>query len=48
MREGLSRDRPADPANLFAHVYATPTPQLVAQAAMVADELAREQPVGED
>lgn len=42
MREGLSRDEPADPADLFAHVYASPTPQLVEQARMVADELERE------
>jgi pyruvate dehydrogenase E1 component alpha subunit len=42
MRDGLSSDVVADPADLFAHVYANPTPQLVAQAAMVADELDRE------
>jgi 2-oxoisovalerate dehydrogenase E1 component alpha subunit len=43
MREGLSVDVPANPADLFAHVYATPTPQLEEQAALVADELAREE-----
>jgi 2-oxoisovalerate dehydrogenase E1 component alpha subunit len=42
MREGLSRDEPVDPADLFAHVYARPTPQLAEQARMVADELERE------
>ncbi len=42
MRVGLSEDVPPDPADLFAHVYAVPTPQLVEQAALVADELARE------
>ncbi|MBX6750011.1 MAG: pyruvate dehydrogenase (acetyl-transferring) E1 component subunit alpha [Micromonosporaceae bacterium] len=42
MREGLSRDEAANPADLFAHVYASPTPQLDEQARMVADELERE------
>jgi pyruvate dehydrogenase E1 component alpha subunit len=42
MRDGLSREVPADPADLFAHVYARPTPQLVEQAALVTDELDRE------
>ena len=42
MREGLAKDSPADPADLFAHVYATPTSQLMEQAALVADELDRE------
>jgi 2-oxoisovalerate dehydrogenase E1 component alpha subunit len=42
LRAGLSRDEPVDPADLFAHVYARPTPQLTEQAALVADELARE------
>src|SRR5690606_36453427 len=42
MRDGLSRDLPADPADLFAHVYASPIPLLTEQAAMVADELDRE------
>jgi 2-oxoisovalerate dehydrogenase E1 component alpha subunit len=43
VREGLNRDVEPDPDDLFAHVYATPTPQLVQQAAMVADELSREE-----
>lgn len=42
VRDGLNRDVEADPADLFAHVFATPTPQLREQAAMVADELSRE------
>jgi pyruvate dehydrogenase E1 component alpha subunit len=32
-----------DPAELFAHLYATPTPQLVEQAAFLQDELSREE-----
>jgi 2-oxoisovalerate dehydrogenase E1 component alpha subunit len=32
-----------DPAELFAHVYAEPTPQLREQAEFLADELAREE-----
>jgi 2-oxoisovalerate dehydrogenase E1 component alpha subunit len=42
LRDGLNRDVEPDPADLFAHVYATPTPQLREQAALVADELRRE------
>jgi pyruvate dehydrogenase E1 component alpha subunit len=42
LRDGLNRDVDPDPADLFAHVYATPTPQLREQAALVADELSRE------
>ncbi|GAA3194398.1 pyruvate dehydrogenase (acetyl-transferring) E1 component subunit alpha [Dactylosporangium siamense] len=42
LRDGLNRDVEPDPADLFAHVYATPTPQLREQAALVADELSRE------
>lgn len=42
MREGLFRDVEPNPADLFTHVYATPTPQLVEQAALVADELSRQ------
>jgi 2-oxoisovalerate dehydrogenase E1 component subunit alpha len=44
LRNGLSKETPADPAELFAHVYARPTPQLVEQAALVADEIDREAP----
>ncbi len=42
-REGLHRDAEIDPADLFTHVFTTPTPQLREQAALLADELAREQ-----
>jgi 2-oxoisovalerate dehydrogenase E1 component alpha subunit len=42
VRDGLNRDVEPDPSMLFAHVYATPTPQLAEQAALVADELDRE------
>ena len=42
MRVGLSEDVTPDPADLFAHVYAVPTPQLAEQAALVADEVARD------
>jgi 2-oxoisovalerate dehydrogenase E1 component alpha subunit len=42
LRDGLNRDVEPDPFELFAHVYATPTPQLKEQAALVADELSRE------
>ncbi|AWB93746.1 thiamine pyrophosphate-dependent dehydrogenase E1 component subunit alpha [Aeromicrobium chenweiae] len=45
MREGLMADVEADPQELFAHVYAEPTPQLREQAAFLADELAREDAV---
>jgi pyruvate dehydrogenase E1 component alpha subunit len=41
-RDGLNIDVPPDHADLFAHVYAEPTPQLREQAAVVADELSRE------
>ncbi|MDE3723389.1 pyruvate dehydrogenase (acetyl-transferring) E1 component subunit alpha [Nocardiopsis sp. N85] len=42
MREGISRDTDPHPSELFAHVYAEPTPQLKEQAAFLADELSRE------
>jgi pyruvate dehydrogenase E1 component alpha subunit len=42
MRAGLNEDTPADYRDLFAYVYAQPTPQLREQQALVADELARE------
>jgi 2-oxoisovalerate dehydrogenase E1 component alpha subunit len=42
VREGLSRDVVPRPEDLFDHVYARRTPQLHEQAAVVADELARE------
>ena len=42
LRDGLNRDVEPDPAMLFDHVYARPTPQLLEQAALVADERERE------
>ncbi len=41
-RDGLNRDVTPNHEDLFAHVYAEPTPQLREQAAVVADELSRE------
>jgi pyruvate dehydrogenase E1 component alpha subunit len=43
LRAGLNRDEVADYRDLFAHVYAEPTPQLREQQALIADELAREE-----
>lgn len=42
MRDGLNADIEPNPQDLFAHVYATPTPQLVEQAAFLTEELTRE------
>ena len=42
LRDGLNRDVEPNPDDLFAYVYARPTPQLAEQAALVADELSRE------
>ena len=39
VRAGMSRESTLDPAELFAHVYSTPTPQLREQAALLAAEL---------
>ncbi|PZF82861.1 pyruvate dehydrogenase (acetyl-transferring) E1 component subunit alpha [Jiangella anatolica] len=41
VRKRLSEEPVGDPAELFAHVFATPTPQLREQAAWLAEELAR-------
>ncbi|MEU8242383.1 thiamine pyrophosphate-dependent enzyme [Actinoplanes missouriensis] len=43
MRAGLNAETVADYRDLFTHVYAEPTPQLLEQQAMVADELSREE-----
>lgn len=43
MRLGIGKDRDLDPAELFEHVYAKPTPQLLEQRAQLLDELAREE-----
>ncbi|MBO1756439.1 pyruvate dehydrogenase (acetyl-transferring) E1 component subunit alpha [Allobranchiibius sp. CTAmp26] len=42
VRDGLNRDIEPDARELFAHVYAEPTPQLREQAAQVAEEASRE------
>ena len=42
MRDGLMADIEPNPNDLFSHVYATPTPQLVEQAAFLTEELTRE------
>lgn len=42
MRAGVDADTDPEPSELFAHVYAAPTPQLTEQAALLADELSRE------
>jgi pyruvate dehydrogenase E1 component alpha subunit len=39
VRAGVSEECPVDPADLFAHVYAQPTPQLVEQATLLRAEL---------
>jgi 2-oxoisovalerate dehydrogenase E1 component alpha subunit len=41
-RDGINTDVTPEPTDLFAHVYATPTPQLREQQALLLDELARE------
>lgn len=41
VRARLGEEATGDPADLFAHVYAEPTPQLREQAAWLAEELAR-------
>lgn len=41
VREGMSAHQSLNPAELFAHIYAEPTPQLVAQAAQLTGEITR-------
>jgi pyruvate dehydrogenase E1 component alpha subunit len=43
LRAGLMPEPAVDPEELFAHLYAEPTPQLREQAAFLRDELAREE-----
>ncbi|WBQ05991.1 thiamine pyrophosphate-dependent dehydrogenase E1 component subunit alpha [Kribbella sp. CA-293567] len=43
LRVGLMQEVSPDPAELFAHLYATPTPQLKEQAEFLQDELSREE-----
>ena len=42
VRAGMNAEASVDPAELFAHVYATPNPQLAEQAAQLAAELEAE------
>nr|BFD83785.1 pyruvate dehydrogenase (acetyl-transferring) E1 component subunit alpha [Streptomyces sp. Xyl84] len=42
LRERMNQDPPLDPMDLFAHVYAEPTPQLREQQALLRAELAAE------
>lgn len=42
LRTGLGEDVPVDPQDLFRYVFSAPTTQLKEQAAMLADELARD------
>lgn len=42
LRERMNQDAPLDPMDLFAHVYAEPTPQLREQQALLRAELAAE------
>jgi 2-oxoisovalerate dehydrogenase E1 component alpha subunit len=42
MREGINADVTPNPDDLFAHVFATPTPQLAEQRALLLDEMSRE------
>jgi pyruvate dehydrogenase E1 component alpha subunit len=42
-RDGINEDVEPNPDDLFAYVYARPTPQLVEQLAMVRDELSRDE-----
>lgn len=42
MREGVVEGAEPEPAELFAHVFSEPTPQLAEQAAFLAEELSRE------
>ncbi|MFD4193399.1 thiamine pyrophosphate-dependent enzyme [Amycolatopsis thermoflava] len=43
VRSGLGAETPVDPEELFAHVYATPTPQLAEQRAALRAELEYEE-----
>jgi pyruvate dehydrogenase E1 component alpha subunit len=43
LRERMNKDPELDPMDLFAHVYAEPTPQLREQQAQLQAELAAEQ-----
>ncbi|WP_415856797.1 thiamine pyrophosphate-dependent dehydrogenase E1 component subunit alpha [Sinomonas sp. G460-2] len=43
LRDGLGVDPALDPGDLFRHVFTEPTPQLREQAALLADELSRDE-----
>jgi 2-oxoisovalerate dehydrogenase E1 component alpha subunit len=43
LREGLNEDVAVDPQDLFKYVFSSPTPQLMEQSALLADELSREE-----
>ncbi len=43
LRQGLSAEADIDPQDLFRHVFSSPTTHLEKQAAMLADELSREE-----
>lgn len=45
VRTALAADSPVDPAELFAHVHAVPTPDLAAQAESLRAELAAEEEI---
>lgn len=45
VRAGLSLESQVDPGELFAHLYARPTPQLVEQAALLCAEFDAEHDV---
>ncbi|MDN5915995.1 MAG: pyruvate dehydrogenase (acetyl-transferring) E1 component subunit alpha [Pseudonocardia sp.] len=47
VRAGLGAQAPVDPEELFAHVYATPTPQLLEQRAILRTELESDVEYGE-
>lgn len=42
LRAGLGEDVPIDAQDLFKYVFSIPTPQLIEQSALLADELARD------
>ena len=48
LRDRMNADPQVDPADLFAHVYARPTPQLREQAEMVAAEREASRPETEE
>jgi pyruvate dehydrogenase E1 component alpha subunit len=48
LRDSLNADTELDPLELFDHVYATPTPQLLEQRAQLAQEIAEERALGHE